>query len=152
MQSQLLIKQNVYFSPRKVFSLILCFVLMVKNPFCFAGHSDLAMCANFLSISPKSLVFMGDEQHFASRFYLNAEEASAVESSGILDNRALLYTGAQHDGWVRFQMAVVGRDLFPQCQRFFALVPKPINMLPGISSRPLTQVPFCSIDQRVPEY
>lgn len=31
-------------------------------------------------------------------------------------------------------------------------VPKPINILPEISSHPLTQVPFSPIDKPVPEY
>lgn len=31
-------------------------------------------------------------------------------------------------------------------------IPKPINILPEISSHPLTQVPFSPIDKPVPEY
>lgn len=31
-------------------------------------------------------------------------------------------------------------------------IPKPINILPKISSHPLTQVPFSPIDKPVPEY
>lgn len=77
-------------------------------------------------------------------FLSTMKKPHSWNSVAILDQpRTLLYARVRHDGWVRFQRAVARRGLFPQCQRFFALVPKPINILPEISSRPLAQVLFC---------